>query len=1066
MKNKLPHVSSLSGLPLSQSLEKSALNQQDFLLSSDQLPSYLETTDMPLNGRADKIVAIAKNLFANDKSDQAIALLEPLIKAQPDNHAALSEFSQNLRAVGRYGEAIIFGRRAVELQPKQAAYRIETAHTLLAAGDLVNANWILEEGLNQNPTDGRLLIEQARVLLRLGRQDDAIIKAAMAITALPNDNSIRLELAEMLLISGRKDEANAILCDGAQFDPTNPQFLIALVEREMSSGNTTLAEYYAAEAASQAPDNYLINLKLVQLALLKGQFSVAEQQLIRLVESHPSDPVALGELMNLFCQQIERHRKTVNPALLKRFLAYLAIPSRNKLLAAETHLRIVEALGSIKVVAPALTSLEAALAKIDFSSDCLQTFAAKLLRPFAKGKDSIPFSDRQALAILLTRAGNSFYASNDSFKAQACYHLAVAANNESCAARLNLAFMDIARGGIVAALKRLAGVSRVYDSEAAEIIWPTKDGCTWPYRPFNLKEVAEKLKSSSQPWPKVTVITPSFNQAGYIEETLLSVLNQDYPELEYIVVDGASADGTEEILRRYEDRLSALIVEPDEGQTDALNKGLKLATGEIILWVNSDDMLAPGALFMVALTYLEDKADIIAGFCFEHSDRHFQLVNLPAATQATFNVECLGDMFSYWFRGHYFYQPEVAFSRRILEKAGGSLDKDLHYVMDYEFWLRCAAAGGRLSVIRWPVGLFRKHEKQKTTAMDECVVEQAKVRDRFVLPQPSFERKLEIKQRLARAFDRLAPEIAVVSTRASKIFSPDTARELRETFANEGLSVTFYDDLKELSSSEPDLIILLVHLYHERQALQKLRESGYDGPVVGWFWDNHHHIFENFKAAEDIDICIPGHAFAGNYLRSSRYLMGAGVPLCVTQWSGAEAREFFARHGSAQRSDSLYGGFVRYAFAEKRNRLVEELISTGMEGVYFLEEDALEAYFGMSLEERFRIWSSYKVSLCLPLAGDLSQRLFDALLAGQIPLVPRDIYDLDEVIPPALQQQLPIIRFNDYTLAAVKEAYAEALSLFDRDEDAGVLRRNEFALQNHMFAPRIRTIISGMRSFV
>src|SRR5207244_7591342 len=112
----------------------------------------------------------------------------------------------------------------------------------------------------------------------------------------------------------------------------------------------------------------------------------------------------------------------------------------------------------------------------------------------------------------------------------------------------------------------------------------------------------------------------------------LSVLNQNYPALEYIVVDAESNDGTIDVLKRYEPRLSKLIIEPDNGQADAINKGLRISSGEIILWLNSDDLLGPGSLFNIASEFLTTKADIISGFCCEHTERRFGVINLPAVT--------------------------------------------------------------------------------------------------------------------------------------------------------------------------------------------------------------------------------------------------------------------------------------------------------------------------------------------------------------------------------------------------------------------------------------------------
>ncbi len=179
---------------------------------------------------------------------------------------------------------------------------------------------------------------------------------------------------------------------------------------------------------------------------------------------------------------------------------------------------------------------------------------------------------------------------------------------------------------------------------------------------------------------RFSIITPSYNQADYLEHTICSVLGQDYPDLEYIIVDGGSTDGSVEIIQRYTDRLAWWVSEPDKGQADAINKGFKRATGDIVAWLNSDDMYAPGAL---ADAFAVFEANPDTGMVYGNAvsfDRDGNPLNDLRIDDWTlqdlvaFNIIC---------------QPAVFMRREVLEQAG-YLDDEYHMMLDHHLWLRIA----------------------------------------------------------------------------------------------------------------------------------------------------------------------------------------------------------------------------------------------------------------------------------------------------------------------------------------------------------------------------------------
>ena len=234
----------------------------------------------------------------------------------------------------------------------------------------------------------------------------------------------------------------------------------------------------------------------------------------------------------------------------------------------------------------------------------------------------------------------------------------------------------------------------------------------WPFKRESM-ECPSTLPDGS-PWPKISIVTPTYNQGQYIEETINSVIQQGYPNLEYIVVDGASTDQTSEILDRYRDSFDCLISEPDKGQSDAINKGMQVATGDILTWLNSDDLLTPGALHSMAMAFWKSRADMVVGTVQFLQDGEITGEHLTSCPNGPLQLSELLDLDNNWLKGRFFYQPELMFTRDLWERAGGYVDENLYYSMDHELWLRFAIAGANIHVVGRPTVMYRVHDQQKT----------------------------------------------------------------------------------------------------------------------------------------------------------------------------------------------------------------------------------------------------------------------------------------------------------------------------------------------------------------
>ena len=205
--------------------------------------------------------------------------------------------------------------------------------------------------------------------------------------------------------------------------------------------------------------------------------------------------------------------------------------------------------------------------------------------------------------------------------------------------------------------------------------------------------------------PLISIITPSFNQARYLEETIISVLSQNYPNLEYIIIDGGSTDGSVEIIKKYESHLKYWVSEKDKGQSHAINKGFNKANGDILAWINSDDYYLPDAFNTIATASIKFPNSLwfYAGTYWLSNNNQSYVGGIEDPEIASWYLKCLVS------------QPGVFWRRKIWDQVGSLVDENMHFSFDYDLWLKFAAFQPIPQLITEPIAVFRLHEESKTT---------------------------------------------------------------------------------------------------------------------------------------------------------------------------------------------------------------------------------------------------------------------------------------------------------------------------------------------------------------
>lgn len=254
---------------------------------------------------------------------------------------------------------------------------------------------------------------------------------------------------------------------------------------------------------------------------------------------------------------------------------------------------------------------------------------------------------------------------------------------------------------------KVAGRDLVRCPSVSELPVPAPGKTGWPWTEGGL-HLPDNLPNGSA-WPRISIVTPSYNQGEFIEETIRSILLQGYPDLEYIVMDGGSTDGSVEIIRRYEPWLSYLHIGPDGGQTAALVQGFGQATGDILAWLNSDDRYRPGTLARVARFFSNRARIVLACGDVNYVDREGHFVQRIWAIRPTRLLTAN--------LGVYCWPQQGCFWRRYAYRRAGGLNSSLQFAMDVDLFIRLSATGPSRRIPGAPLADFRIHDLAKSSTI-------------------------------------------------------------------------------------------------------------------------------------------------------------------------------------------------------------------------------------------------------------------------------------------------------------------------------------------------------------
>jgi len=557
----------------------------------------------------------------------------------------------------------------------------------------------------------------------------------------------------------------------------------------------------------------------------------------------------------------------------------------------------------------------------------------------------------------------------------------------------------------------------------------------WPLEPLPLSKGFDQLKPDDMVWPKVSVITPILDPSDDIDEAMRSVLHQAYPNLEYVIVHRGLTDRTEAFLKRYPDCVREIVIGPNVRLPEAINTVLAEATGDLITVIQTDTLLAPGALFMAALSYRLQGCDIISGMWVGHQDKRITWFNVPTA-----QPDSPSDL---WLRIHYGIQPSFLFTRRAWQDAGGKLDASSADCFDYALWTTLMQGVPNLKVMPYPLTLHRWHPLQ--TAGLSYISALIRLRHQYAPIHPPAEREVAVIIKLYQWLKVDQKRVLVVTTPTNDDLSKNT---FSEDISGKDYHVSFCSDtkLKNHVCSNFDAIVILNYPRHPHQLIEKIYEKSFSGLLINWDAKNH----PNHQLAKAVDIHIPGDPIMEDLGRNDHSMISSFIPAAASIGLLEMVTQLFAGSEHLERSNKL---FIPLSFDKNHDAFVNQMLYeiSGDEGF-----SSAADHGHVFTEDTFKQWTGHKVSLCL---CSTSQNIFDALLCGQVPMVIEHMYALDDLISPEDQANLPVIKLGDYDPEGIQAAYRQALKHFDKEGIEGINRRHRFVMEHHLFTHRLEEVL-------